>query len=216
MNGASPVPEATNRAAAAVVLEQELALRALDVDRVPDRSLPQQRREPPALDAADEELVLAEVVGRRRDAHRTLDELPRAHQAEGGVLARLERERILERLHADDRQPGAISSQRLSRPLYGYSSDMSLCGARGSTSDVPPRAASITRGPWPAGCEPRLPFGHFGGPGVALSPGEVRASLPCQVLVSACGTVSRSSSAAPRGRAARCARLPSRGSARRA
>ena len=94
---------------AAVVLEQELALRALDVDRVAEAALPEQRREPAGLDEADEELVLVQVVRRRADAHRPLDQLRAimADQPERRVLARLERKRRLERVDADDRQPGS-------------------------------------------------------------------------------------------------------------
>jgi hypothetical protein len=47
-----------------VILKDEFPLRALDVDRVADADVPQERSECPALDKPDEELVLGEIVGR--------------------------------------------------------------------------------------------------------------------------------------------------------
>ena len=46
-----------------VVLQQEAALGALDVDRVPHPELPEEVGERPAFHQADEELVLGQVVG---------------------------------------------------------------------------------------------------------------------------------------------------------
>ena len=47
-----------------VVLQQELALGPLQVDRVAEAALPEERREGTLGDEADEEFVLGQVVGR--------------------------------------------------------------------------------------------------------------------------------------------------------
>ena len=92
---------------APIVLQQEAAFGALDVDRVAHLALPEQVGERAALDEADEELVFGEVVGGGRDRHRPLDQLAlRTHETQGRVLARLESERRVEAFDAHDDQAG--------------------------------------------------------------------------------------------------------------
>ena len=64
MNGARPVPEATNSARRPSSWSRNLPFGPVMLIGVADRPLPEQRREAALVHEADEELVLAEVVGR--------------------------------------------------------------------------------------------------------------------------------------------------------
>ena len=90
-----------------IVLQQEPALGAFDVDRIAQLPIPEQVGECSAFNQADEELVLGQIVGGRGNGHRPLDQLAsRTHETQGRVLAGLEGEGLLETLDTHDGQTG--------------------------------------------------------------------------------------------------------------